>query len=152
MSDLVAVHGRALIKMDHVDVIVVSAAGALAARVELGRLQSGRRIHAAVVCGGCGRAVRLLIVRDRALRCRRCLKVRTKRQSGRTTADWCRRGDREADRFLRLVASPTLRLTDRRFAEAHQLARQIIDTDRARLELLRAELADLAAYAEHAHE
>lgn len=147
-SDLVAAYGRALIEMGHVDVLVLSTDGAVAARVELGPLRSGVRFHTALVCDGCGRVVRHLMVHDRELRCRGCAKVITDHQRGRTTADWCRRGAREADRLLRLVANPARRLTPRKLGEARRLAQQILDTDRARVAVIQEGLALLCVEAE----
>jgi len=147
-SDLVAAYGRSLVNMAHVNVLVLSTNGAVAARVELGPLRSGIRIHTALVCDGCGRVVRHLMVQDRELRCRRCSKVITNHQRGRTTADWCRRGGREADRLLRLVANPARRLTPRKLDEARRLARQIIDTDWARVARVREDLALLCVEAD----
>ncbi len=147
-SDLLAVYQGALVGMPCVDVIVWSSHGAVAARVSLGRLPSGRRCDTALICDGCNRVVRLLLTRHQDLRCRKCLKVRTNHQRKRTTADWVRRGDREADRFLRLIANPARRLTPTRLDEARQLAREIIDADHLRVAFIRDELAMLRAEVE----
>jgi hypothetical protein len=141
--DLVAAYGNALAGMQHVDVLVLAAEGPVAARVELGRLASGPSVHTGLVCQGCQRVVLLLVVRDRELRCRACLKLRTNRQRERTTAAWRRRGGREADRLLRLVASPTLHLTRGRLAEARDLVKKIVEADVARVAALKGELEAL---------
>ncbi len=143
VCDLGAVYGAGLLGMEQVDALVLSIDGAVAARVTLGRLRSGSRVHAGLVCDGCANVVRLLAVRDSELRCRRCLNLRTERQRARTTADWYRRGGRETDQLLRLLASPTRHLTSRRLRDARRLAQQIVDTDRARVARIKEDLQAL---------
>lgn len=146
-SDLVAAFRGVLIEMDHVDALVLNVDGALAVRVQLTRIRSGHRIQTALVCDGCQRPVRILYARGQAMRCRICLRLRTKQQQGRTTTDWVRRGDREADRLLRLAANPSRRLTPERLSAARELAQQILEADWQRAVLLRDELAVLVAEA-----
>lgn len=69
--------------------------------------------------------------------------MRTMQQRERTLADWRRRGGREADQLLRLVAHPTRELTSQKIGAAREIALRILADDRARLRALHAELVAL---------
>jgi hypothetical protein len=129
--------------LDRVDVLVLAVDGGapVAARVELVKVRSGHGMHDALVCAGCTKSTRLLVARAGALRCRECVGLRTNHQRWRSLADWRRRGGREADRLLRLLAHPTRHVTLAKVAEARQLVREIIDADLARVTRLKRDLA-----------
>lgn len=143
MEDLVSVYGAGLREMDHVDVLVLAVDGGapVAARVELLDVPSGHGMHRVLVCAGCQKSTRLLVARAGTLRCRACLSLRTNHQRWRSLADWRRRGGREADRLLRLLAHPTRHVTAAKVVEARQLLREIVEADHARLARLQEDLA-----------
>jgi hypothetical protein len=143
VEDLAAVYGAGLRELDHVDVLVLAVDGGapVTARVGLVEVRSGHSMHGALVCPSCRATTRLLVARAGALRCRACVGLRTNHQRWRSLADWRRRGGREADRLLRLLAHPTRHLTLARLAEAKHLVREILDADLARVTRLKEEAA-----------
>jgi hypothetical protein len=145
VEDLTAVYGAGLREMDHVDVLVLAVDGGapVVGRVQLVNVPSGHGMHGALVCAACEKSTRLLVARAGTLRCRACVGLRTNHQRLRSLADWRRRGGREADRLLRLLAHPTRHVTPAKVAEARQLLREIIDADHARMALLKEDLAAL---------
>jgi hypothetical protein len=144
-ADLVATYGSALRTMTYVDVLVIAETfGApIAARVELGVLPSGRGAHRALVCPGCLCCSHLLLARAGKLRCRRCARDRTPHQRKRTLAEWRRRGGREGDLLLRLLAHPTRGLTSAKVEQARALITSLVAADWARLERIREDLVML---------
>jgi hypothetical protein len=142
-GDLVAVYGDALRTLTYVDVMVLPGdlGAPVVARVELGDLPSGRSVHRALVCPGCLRCCRLLLARAGILRCKGCLRDRTPHQRGRTLAGWRRRGGRDGDLLLRLLAHPHRRITAAKVDQARALVASVVAADWARLGRIREDLA-----------
>lgn len=64
--------------------------------------RSGRGDHRALLCPTCVRTCAVLHLREGKLACAGCSRHRTRRQTERTLASWCR-GGREEDRLLRII-------------------------------------------------
>jgi hypothetical protein len=134
--------------MTDVDVLVIDAEHGVpvAGRVELTDLRSGPGVRRALVCPKCRAGRYILFARSGVLACGGCHRLRTRHQRERTMADWYRRGGREEDRLLRLLA-PMASHTPAKVEMARQLVLDIVSSDRARLLGLQQELATLAACA-----
>ena len=144
IRDARAAYGEAFNGLARVDVLVLDVEGQapVAARIELVQVAAGRGVHRAFACPRCREPRLRLIARAGELRCSRCDRTRTRRQLERTTADWCRRGAREEDRLLRLLATSSL--PDARLAEAGDLVREILTADLQRLEAIWQEVQVIA--------
>jgi hypothetical protein len=135
--------------MDKVDVMVIDPGGGMpvTGRLELCTMPAGRGQRLAFVCPKCRGGKYMLLARNGELRCRACLRHRTRRQTERTMADYVRRGGKEEDALLRLFQSAR-RITSRKLAQARELAMALVAADRARVEDLRGRLDDLRTYVE----
>jgi hypothetical protein len=140
LRDARAVHGHAFNGLDYVDVLVLDIEGRspVVGRIELVDVPGGRGMRRGFVCPRCHESTRLLVARAGELRCRICDRRRSRRQLERTRADWRRRGGCEEDQLLRLLSRP--KLTTGGLDQAREVARQILDDDRLRLQGLMANI------------
>ena len=141
-ADVRAVLGEEIAILDCVTVTVVAeTGGAVATRIELTDLRAGLRTHRALVCPSCRKPRHrlVLIAMEGALKCGKCHRHRTRRQTEWHLASWNRLGGELEDRMLRLL-HPTARRTPARLVEARRLATLLLHADRARVEQLREQL------------
>ena len=104
--DLRATLGEELFILDYVTVTVVAqTGGAITARVELTDLRAGLRTHRAFLCPSCRepRHLLILIAVEGALKCGKCHRHRTRRQTEWHLRSWNRLGGQLEDRMLRLL-------------------------------------------------
>ena len=146
--DVLAVYGHAIHTLTYVDVVVIADGGApIAARVDLMQIQSGRRTLTVFVCPSCRLPRHLLRARRGFLSCSRCHRHRTRRQLERSRADWNRWGGRQEDEILRLLV-PTGERPPKTLVDPSLLVTQLLQADRARVDLLRERLEGLKAVVE----
>jgi hypothetical protein len=143
--DLRAVCGADLQRLEYVDIVVLEADGGMpvAARIELADVRSGWSRRRAFVCPTCRKGRHLLLGRGGKLQCSTCHQFRTRRQTERTCDDFTKRGGRQEDQLLRLLSPRWRGTTSVRLVKARRLVGALLETDRARVALLREQLEAL---------
>ncbi len=139
VTDVVAAVGPAIATRASVGVLVLSSdAGApFIGEIAMVRKRSGRAEHVALQCPGCGAGRQVLLLDGEArLRCRGCVKSRTKHQSEHSLTSWKHHGGREHDRIMRLVAGRGLKV-EGTYRRARRRVDELLLADADRMAALR---------------